>query len=86
MNKYYCRKCKKYHYRGKIYKDHLNYKKEDPSKDTYPDDENININLDIIRPIARRQLHRLFKKMKSSVNHELYKNEIIKLIKNEKRR
>ncbi|MFX1313986.1 MAG: hypothetical protein ACFFHD_15450 [Promethearchaeota archaeon] len=86
MHKYYCKKCKKYHYRGKIYKDHLNYKKEDTIKDNYPDDENIKIDLDILRPIAKRQLHRLFKKMKSSGNHELYKNEIIKLIKNEKRR
>ena len=85
MNKYYCKKCNKYHYRGKIYENHLDYKKEDTNKDTYPDDENIKVNLDTLRPIAKRQLRRLFKKIKSSGNHELYKNEIIKLIKNEKR-
>ena len=86
LHKYYCEKCKKYHYRGKIYKEHLDYKKEEISKNNYLDVENIKINLDSIRPIAKRQLRRLYKKMKSSSNYELYKNEIIKLIKNEKRR
>jgi len=86
MHKYYCKKCKKYHYRGKIYKEHLDYKKEEYNKDNYPDVENIKINLDTLRPIAKRQLRRLLKKMESSGNHELYKNEITKLIRNEKRR
>ena len=86
LHKYYCKKCKKYHYRGKIYKEHLDYKKKEISKNNYPDDENIKIDLDSLRPIAKRQLRMLFKKMKSSGNHELYKNEIIKLIENEKRR
>ncbi len=86
LHKYYCKKCKKYHYRGKIYKNHLDYKKEVISRNTPPNDENIKLDLDTLRPIAKRQLRRLFKKIKSSGNHELYKNEIIKLIKNEKRR
>ncbi len=86
MHKYYCKKCKKYHYRGKIYKEHSDYKKEEFNKDNYPDVENRKINLDTLRPIAKRQLRRLLKKMDSSGNHELYKNEIIKLIRNEKRR
>jgi hypothetical protein len=86
LHKYYCKKCEKYHYRGKIYKEHLDYKKEEISKNNYPNDENIKINLDNLRPIAKRQIHRLFKKMKSSGNRVLYKNEIIKLIKKEKRR
>ncbi len=86
MYKYYCKKCKKYHYRGKIYKEHSDYKKEEFNKDNYPDVENIKINLDTLRPIAKRQLRRLLKKMESSGNHGLYKNEIIKLIRNEKRR
>jgi len=62
----------------------LDYKKEKISKNHYPNDENVKINLDNLRPIAKRQLRTLFKKMKSSGNHELYKNEIMKLIKNEK--
>ncbi len=86
MHKYYCKKCNKYHYRGKIYKEHSDYKKEEFNKDNYPDVENIKINLDTLRPIAKRQLRRLLKKMESSSNHDLYKNEIIKLIRNEKRR
>ena len=85
MHKYYCKKCKKYHYRGKIYKEHSDYKKEDFNKDDYLDVENTKINLDTLRPIAKRQLRTLLKKMKLSDNHELYKNEINKLIKNEKR-
>lgn len=86
LHKYYCKKCKKYHYRGKIYRNHLDYKKEVISRNNPLNDENIKIDLDTLRPIAKRQLRRLFKKIKSSGNHELYKNEIIKLIKNEKRR
>ena len=86
MNKYYCEKCKKYHYRGKIYKDHLDYKREKIKINSQTDDEEIKINLDKFRQIAKRQLHRLFKKAKNSGNHELYKIEIIKLIKKENRR
>jgi len=85
MHKYYCKKCKKYHYRGKIDKEHSDYKKEEFNKDDYLDVENTKINLDTLRPIAKRQLRTLLKKMKLSDNHELYKNEINKLIKNEKR-
>ncbi|MFX1502996.1 MAG: hypothetical protein ACFFDH_18695 [Promethearchaeota archaeon] len=88
MQKYYCNKCKKNHHRGKIYKDHLEYKKKEISKnkDKEAEDDTIKVNLDTLRPIAKRQLNRLYKKMKLSGNHEFYKTEIIKLIKNEKRR
>lgn len=86
MRKYYCTKCNKYHYRGKIFKEHLDYKREKKSKNKIPEVNNMQINLDRLRPVAKRQLRRLYKKMKSSKNHELYKNEIIKLIKKEKRR
>jgi ribosomal protein S17 len=86
MHKYYCIKCKKYHHRGKIYKNHLEYKKIDASQGKDAENEGIKVNLDDLRPIAKRQLHRLYKKMKLSGNHDFYKKEIIKLIKNEKRR
>lgn len=86
MHKYYCIKCKKYHYRGKIYKAHLEYKKEKSKKNNNLNDDPIKVNLDDLRPIAKRQLRRLYKKMKLSGNDELYKTEIIKLIKNEKSR
>jgi len=87
MHKYYCVKCKKYHHRGKIYKNHIGYKREGRtnSEDDYPK-EGIKVNINDLRPIAKRQLRRLCKKMKLSGNHELYKTEIIKLIRNEKRR
>jgi hypothetical protein len=88
MRKYYCTKCERNHHRGKIFKNHLKYKKEKKTelKNENLDDENIKVNLDDLRPIAKRQLRRLFKKAKRSGNYDLYKNEIIKLIKNEKRR
>lgn len=86
MHKYYCIKCKKYHHRGKIYTAHLDYKKQENRKEKSSYDENIKINLDTLRPIAKRQLRRLYKKMKSSRNYELYKSEIIKLIKKERRK
>ncbi|MFX0040398.1 MAG: hypothetical protein ACFFCY_13610 [Promethearchaeota archaeon] len=85
MHKYYCNKCRMHHHRGKIYKDHYNYKNEEiiENNDKNPDDGGIKINFDDLRPIAKRQLQRLYKKMKSSENHDLYKIEIMKLIKKE---
>lgn len=85
MKKYYCNKCEKYHYRGKIFREHLYYKREIPKNQTYEED-NIKINLNDLRPIAKRQLLRLLKKAKTTKNHDLYRKEIIKLIENEKRR
>ncbi|MFX1504320.1 MAG: hypothetical protein ACFFDH_25395 [Promethearchaeota archaeon] len=86
MNKYYCKRCNKNHYRGKIFKEHLKFKKEHIRENDHPDNEEIKVNLKTLRPIARRQLRRLFQKAKLSGNHDLYKNEIARLIKNEKRR
>jgi hypothetical protein len=88
MHKYYCNKCKRYHHRGKIFKEHIKYKKEKKPKvkDKSSDDESLKVNIDNLRPIAKRQLKRLVKKANRLGNYELYKNEIIKLIKNEKRR
>ena len=88
MHKYYCNKCKRYHHHGKIFKEHIKYKKEKKQKvkDKSFVDEDLKINIDNLRPIAKRQLKRLVKKANRLGNYELYKNEIIKLIKNEKRR
>ncbi len=85
MHKYYCTKCKKHHHKGKIYREHLKFKEENKSTNTI-DDENIRVDLESLRPIAKRQLNRLLKKMDKTGNHELYKKEIINLIKKEKRR
>jgi hypothetical protein len=85
MNKYYCKKCKRYHHRGKIFKDHMKYSKDHNIKDKEinSDEEIIKLNLDEFRPIAKRQLNRLVKKANRTGNYELYKNQIIKLIKEE---
>ncbi|MFW9773905.1 MAG: hypothetical protein ACFFFB_08610 [Candidatus Heimdallarchaeota archaeon] len=84
MKKYYCSKCEKHHHRGKIFKKHLTFKKEEVSK--FTDYENLSLDLESLRPIAKRQLSRLLKKMNLTGNHELYKKEIIKLIKNERKK
>ncbi|MFW9894300.1 MAG: hypothetical protein ACFFD7_00685 [Candidatus Thorarchaeota archaeon] len=84
MSKYYCKKCKKYHHRGKIYIDHLNYKKKVLNELNSVQFGGKKVNIDGLRPIAKRQLHRLLKKIISSGNYELYKNEIIKLMNKEK--
>ena len=47
--------------------------------------ESIKVDLESLRPIAKRQIHRLLKKIRATGNHEIYKKEIIKLIRNEKR-
>jgi hypothetical protein len=85
MHKYYCKKCKKNHHRGKIYRDHLVYKREEFNNNVNSEVDYTNIDLNKLRPIAKRQLRKLLKKMKSSGNHEFYKNEIIKLIEYENR-
>ncbi|MFW9941231.1 MAG: hypothetical protein ACFFFT_09330 [Candidatus Thorarchaeota archaeon] len=84
ISRYYCTKCKKHHHRGNIYREHLKFKKKDKCTKTV-DYENIKINFESLRPIARRQLNRLLKKIDTTGNHEIYKMEIIKLIKNERR-
>ena len=85
MKKYYCKKCDKYHYRGKIYQEHIYFKREITQNQFYDNNET-KINLDDLRPVAKRQFYRLLKKAKSSKNSDFYRNEIIKLIENEKRR
>lgn len=84
MQKYYCGNCEKHHHRGKIYKKHLKFKKEEVSK--FAEYEKLSVDLESLRPIAKRQLSRLLKKMNLTGNHELYKKEIIKLIKNERKK
>jgi hypothetical protein len=85
MKKYYCDKCNSYHHRGKIFKDHYKFRRINTKHQSYGGEE-LEINLDDLRPIAKRQLHRLLSKVKKSNNPELYKSEIIKLIESEKRR
>ncbi|MFX1572921.1 MAG: hypothetical protein ACFFB0_09235 [Promethearchaeota archaeon] len=85
MKKYFCSKCKKQHHRGKIYREHLKFKQEMKSLKP-PDKGNLKVSLESFRSIAKRQLNRLLKKMDETGNHQLYKNEIIKLIKKENRR
>ena len=79
-------KCKRYHHRGKIHHEHIDYRRKKIKNQNFDNYKEIDINLDEFRSIAKRQLNRLFKKAKSTGNHELYKNQIIKLIKNEKMR
>jgi hypothetical protein len=85
MKKYYCEQCKNYHHRGKIFKDHYDFRRENTKRQSRDKGE-IDINIDELRPIAKRQLYKLLRKAKKSNNLELYKNEIIKLIESEKRR
>lgn len=91
VKKYYCKKCRKFHFRGKIYKAHFKYK-----KDTLPAnsskrklqrkslDKEIslnNIDYSKLRPIAQRQLSNLILKLKTTNTYSsIYKEEINKLI------
>jgi hypothetical protein len=82
--KYYCNKCKRYHHRGKIYREHLKFEvKEDTTNKS--ENETLKVEFKSLRPIAERQLNRLLKKIDKTGNNEIYKKEIIKLIKNEKK-
>jgi hypothetical protein len=84
MKKYYCRKCKRYHHRGKIYGEHLKFKKREENANS-TDNDTLKVEFESLRPIAKRQLNRLLKKIHKTGKNEIYKKEIIKLIKNEKR-
>lgn len=46
-------------------------------------EENIMFDINSLRPIARQRLDTLLKKMNETGRYELYKEEIIKLIKKE---
>lgn len=85
MKKYYCTKCKRYHHRGKIYKEHLKFKETEENAN-FSETETLKVEFESLRPIAKRQLNRLLKKIHENDSSEIYKKEIIKLIKNEKRK
>ena len=82
MEKYYCTKCKRNHYRGKIYQKHLSYKKKNESK-LSSKGKMTSLDFEKLRPIAQRQIRRLLERMEYTKNIELYKNEIKKVINNE---
>ncbi|MFX0030146.1 MAG: hypothetical protein ACFE8B_13125 [Candidatus Hermodarchaeota archaeon] len=85
MLKYYCRKCKRYHYRGKIYREHLKFKEIEENTNN-SESKSFKVEFESLRPIAKRQLNRLLKKIDKTGRNEIYEKEIIKLIKNENRR
>lgn len=74
IKNYYCKKCIRYYY----YQEHRRYKRK--KKTHYNEYSNFEINLNKFIPIAKRQLNGLVKKACISGNHDLFKNEIIKLL------
>jgi hypothetical protein len=80
MTKYYCSKCNKYHYRGKIYKNHLKFKRAKSDLDKYKHIELNEIEIRNLRPIAQRQIFNLLKKMRKSKKPKLYEREIKRVI------
>lgn len=80
MNKYYCTICQKHHFRGKIYEDHLPYKKKKLKIKKVNTKQLIEFNEEDLRPIARRQLRRLLKKLNKLDNKDYYIGEINRLI------
>lgn len=93
MNKYFCLKCKRFHYRGKIYENHLKFKekikqKNNPinnKKNFIPSNKILEFDVDELRPIAQRQIQRWVMKMNQSKRFMLYKREINKIILHEKK-
>ncbi len=86
MEKYYCIKCDRYHRRGKIYKNHLVYRKGTQKSESVPSDEIIKVNYKKLRPIAKNQLLILFKKLRRSNRKSVYREQINKLIRYERNR
>ncbi|TFG27066.1 MAG: hypothetical protein EU532_08315 [Promethearchaeota archaeon] len=93
IKKYYCTICKRYHYRGKIYRNHLKYQAKKQGKKNHfnlkkksiPTDKIIKYEKKDLRPIAKRQIRRFFRKMYLTKNFKLYTREINKIILHEKK-
>jgi hypothetical protein len=83
LKKYYCTNCKRYHHRGKIYKEHLQYKnsKKNSSKVQISKDFELkDVDFEELRPIAQRQILSLLKRMTRTEHPEYYKKRIIRVI------
>lgn len=83
IKKYYCKKCSRYHYRGKIYKEHKLYKKKKSNSDSYSRSRIIDFNFKELRPIAQRQVLRLIMKMKATDKKEMYIEHLNRVIQHE---
>jgi hypothetical protein len=83
LKKYYCKKCERYHHRGKIYQKHLIYKKNKQKKAKVQISRDINpkdVNFEDLRPIAKRQILSLLKRMTRTEHPEYYKKRIMQVI------
>lgn len=93
MKTYFCLKCKRNHYRGKIYEDHLKYSKKinknnNPNhnkESSIPSNEIVEFDFNKLRPIARRQIRRLVIKMHQTKEFRFYRKQINKLLLYEKK-
>ncbi|MFX0018951.1 MAG: hypothetical protein ACFFAF_09495 [Candidatus Hermodarchaeota archaeon] len=83
IRKYYCKKCKRYHYRGKIYKEHRQHRKIRNKSTSYLKNGIINFNFEELRPITQRQVLTLIKKMKETNNKEMYIEQLNRVIQHE---
>lgn len=83
MEKYYCTKCRKDHHRGKIYTNHLNFKRKEVKVDDSQLIDPEDVNFEDLSPIAKRQILSLIKRMKKNYYPEFYKNRIMNVIKYE---
>ncbi|TFG07152.1 MAG: hypothetical protein EU539_05735 [Promethearchaeota archaeon] len=89
MKRYYCTKCKRYHYRGKIYKRHKEFKEEKNEKNNnsrskernlIPNEKILKFDANKLRPIARRQIRRFLNKMNKTNRIKFYTREINRVI------
>lgn len=90
MKNYFCSKCKRFHYRGKIYGKHLKYK-EKKGNPTHrkmsfiPSNKILEFDVDELRLIAPRQIQLLGIKMNQTKRFMFYKREINRIILDEKK-
>lgn len=81
---YYCSKCKRKHYRGKIYSKHLKYNIKEKKDDDLPSKKFINPP-PYLRFIAKKQIITLMKKWLVDKN-DMYRYEINRILRDEKSR
>ncbi len=88
--KYYCLKCNRHHHEklGTIYEKHLKFSNKkilnknelEQVKSKIPDDKILEFDMKKLRPIAKRQINRLLKKLSYEKKPELYIWEINRLL------
>jgi len=80
---YYCTKCNRKHYRGKIHEKHKKFRQIEVKKQQIYKVKNFKEAWKTLSVVAKRQLIQLIYKLNLSYKYNLYRREISKLLERE---